>query len=186
MVDPAETEVSGARAEPEARELLEAVRSLAAQVGSLQADLHALRSSDAPLPAGPSDVHGWDERPPAAQQSPPWVRSIATPEEHRRHVPRLALEIAFLAAVAIVAALARLDALAIVLVMAAAWSLVAVVEWAAAREAAKQETALLRSGLASAVAREDAAWFGPPVSIRTGAGSVSEDTAARLPPPPQE
>ena len=184
MADPSETtQVSESPADVETRELLDAVRTLAAQVGSLQADVHALRTEGGALPAQ-GDAHGWDERPVASQQSPPWVRSLVSPGMRRPGVPWLVLEIAFLVAVAVIAALARLDPVVIVVVMAAAWGLVAAAEWANAREAAKREASLLRSGLAAAVVRDDASWFGPPVAApTTGRRPVLDDeTAARLPP----
>jgi hypothetical protein len=171
--------VSESPAAVETRELLEAVRALAAQVGSLQAEVHALRGASGVLPQG--DTHGWDERVAARQESPPWVRSLDTPGSRRPSVPWLALEIAFLAVVALVTALARLDPVVIVLVMAAAWALVAAAEWALAREAARREAALYRSGLAAAVVRDDASWFSPPEPAPRV--PVEEDTAARLPPP---
>ncbi len=183
MADPSETtQVSESPADVETRELLDAVRTLAAQVGSLQADVHALRAEGGALPAQ-GDAHGWDERPVASQQSPPWVRSLDSPGMRRPGVPWLVLEIAFLVAVAVIAALARLDPVVIVVVMAAAWGLVAAAEWANAREAAKREASLLRSGLAAAVVRDDASWFGPPVAAPTTVRPVLDDeTAARLPP----
>lgn len=186
MADPSETtQVSEAPAEVETRELLDAVRSLAAQVGSLQADVQALRSGA--LPAADGDAHGWDERPAARQESPPWVRTLDSPGTRRPTVPRLVVEILFLVAVAAVAAIAQLDAVAIVVVMAAAWGLVAAAEWAASREAEKREAALLRSGLAATAVRDDASWFGPPSLARVApVASADEDTAARLPPRPDD
>lgn len=181
MADPSETtQVSESPADVETRELLDAVRSLAAQVGSLQADVQALRTGTA-LPVAEPDAHGWDERPAARHESPPWVRSLDTPTTRRPTIPRLVVEIGFLAAVALVAAAARLDPLAIVALMAGAWVLVALAEWAAAREAAKREEALLRSGLAAAAIRDDSSWFGPPAAAPPRA-ALDEDTAARLPP----
>jgi hypothetical protein len=187
VADPSETtRVSQSPADVETRELLDAVRSLAVQVGSLQTDVHALRTSAGGLPATEGETHGWDERHVGTQQSPPWVRSLESPVARRPAVPRFALEILFLVAVAVIAGVARLDAIAIVIVMALAWALVAAAEWLAAREAAKRETALLRSGLASAVAREDAAWFGALGASVTATPSSAADSAARLPPPLQE
>jgi hypothetical protein len=182
VANPSETtQVSESPAEVEQRELLEAVRSLAAHVGTLQAEVHALRNAGGVLPLAQGDSHGWDERAVARQESPPWVRSLDTPGSRRASVPWLVLEIAFLAVVALVAALARLDPVAIVLVMAAAWALVAAAEWALAREAARREAALYRSGLAAAVVRDDASWFAPPAPAEPVA--VEPDTGARLPPP---
>ena len=183
MADPSETtQVSESPADVETRELLDAVRSLAAQVGSLQADVQTLRAGG-PLPAPHDDSHGWDERAAARPESPPWVRSLDTPGTRRPTVPRLGVEIAFLVAVAAIAAIARLDVLGIVAVMAGAWALVALAEWAAARDAAKRKEALLRSGLAAVAVRDDSSWFAPPAATRApGLAEPGEDTAARLPP----
>jgi hypothetical protein len=185
VAEPSETtRVSEAPATVEERELLDAVRSLAAQVGSLQEEVHALRSGGGALPVVRDETHGWDERPVASSESPPWVRTLDSPGTRRPDVPWLALELVFLVAVAVIAAVARLDVVAIVVVMAAAWALVAVAEWIASREAAKRELALLRSGLATAIGRDDSAWFAPPPTARaTDLGLADEDTAARLPPP---
>lgn len=185
MANPSETtRVSESPAEIEARELLGAVRSLAAQVGSLQADVRALRGEGGVLPAAQEGSHGWDERAVGRPESPAWVRSLDSPGSRRPAVPRLALEIVFLAAVAFVAALARFEPAVIVLLMLGAWALVAAVEWLAAREADRREAALYRSGLAASAVRDDAAWFGPPVARPPA--RAGEETAARLPPPPAE
>jgi len=188
VADPSETtQVSETPAEVESVELLGAVRSLAAQVGSLQAEVQALRASGRMLPPGEGDPHGWDERPVARHDSPPWVRSLDSPGARRPAVPRLVVEIGFLVAVAVVAAIARLDAPVVILVMAGAWALVAAMEWAAAREAASRERALLRSGLGAAVVSDDASWFSPPADEPVPElAEIGEDTAARLPPPPED
>jgi hypothetical protein len=61
-----------------------------------------------------------------------WVATVPPPLVRAVTVPRLALEGAFLVLVALLAGLADLAAGWIVLVMAVAWSLVALAEWAAA------------------------------------------------------
>ena len=80
------------------------MRTLSAQVESLQEELHALRTSArAPRPARPTD-HGWDEGQPAAvRTAPPWVRSVDSPRARGIAVPWLLLEILFLVAVAVLA-----------------------------------------------------------------------------------
>ena len=103
--------------EPETNELLGAVRSLSAQVGGLQSELHALRAQVRPLPDAP-DAPGWDESTPARRESSPWVRSLDRPGPRGPAVPRLLIEIVFLVAVALAAAIAELDPVVIVLLMA--------------------------------------------------------------------
>ena len=66
--------------------------------------------------------------PPAAD----WVARVPPPLAHSFTVPRLALEGAFLLLVALLAGIADLSVEWIVLVMAVAWGLVALAEWAAA------------------------------------------------------
>ena len=185
MADPSETtQVSMEPREPETNELLGAVRSLSAQVGGLQSELHALRAQVRPLPDAP-DAPGWDESTPARRESSPWVRSLDRPGPRGPAVPRLLIEIVFLVAVALAAAIAELDPVVIVLLMAGAWVLVAVAEWTAARTAVRHAQLLEAPlGGAGAYFPEDPSWFGPS-SERTvvGAGDGTESTHTRLPPP---
>ena len=99
----------------------------------LRAELHSLRAER----AAPSRFE--DEDWPVERRSAPAARRRPTgsPRCRRRSpdastVPRLALEGAFLLLVALLAGLADLSAEWIVLVMAVAWALVALAEWAAA------------------------------------------------------
>src|SRR5207247_6271538 len=98
-------------------------------------------------------------------------------------VPRLLLEIVFLAAVAVAAAIAELDAKVIAAVMAGAWVLVALAEWTAARAERRRGDAvyppLPQTGPEFV---EDPPWFVPPVE-RTSLDVVedADDTATDLP-----
>jgi hypothetical protein len=182
VADPSETtQVSSEAPDPEASELLGAVRALSVQVGGLQAELQALRAQVRPLPDAP-DAPGWDESAAARRESSPWVRSLDRPGPRGPAVPRLLIEVVFLAAVALAAAIAELDPVVIVLVMAGAWALVAAAEWIAARSA-QRHAQVLEAPLAGAGAyfAEDPSWFGPPVE-RT-ALEAGEDGApqTRLP-----
>lgn len=171
--------------EPEASELLGAVRALSVQVGGLQAELQALRSQVRPLPEA-QDAPGWDKSAPAPRESSPWVRSLDRPGPRGPAVPRLLIEVVFLVAVALAAAIAELDPVVIVLLMAGAWALVAVAEWSVAR-AALRHAQVLEAPLAGAGAYfgEDPAWFGPPVERTvTEAGESADNTQTRLPAPP--
>jgi hypothetical protein len=170
-------------AQPDAVEVLDAIRDLSARVGGLQADVNALRTQAHPLPTGGSDALGWDGRPQGSRDTLAWVRDLESPRSRRANVPWLLLEITFLAAAAVGAAVADLDWVAIVAVMAGAWALVALGEWAAALSARRRAEAVFAPpttygpGFAS-----DPSWFAPPVE-RTVLDAGDEDTGARLPPP---
>lgn len=187
MADPSETtQVSLEPREPEASELLGAVRALSAQVGGLQAELQALRAQVRPLPDAP-DTPGWDESAPARRESSPWVRSLDRPGPRGPAVPRLLIEVAFLVAVAVAAAIAELDPVVVVVLMAGAWILVALVEWIGARAAGRHaqfsDAPLARAGTYFA---EDPSWFGPPVE-RAAVEAEEDGTApARLPAPSED
>ena len=91
-------------------ELTQVVRDLADRIEALQADVRRLGG-----PGLPSTEPGWigeDDSPPTAP-SYAWVGSIGAPVRRRPGVPRLFLEVLFLAGVATAAALAELDALVI-------------------------------------------------------------------------
>jgi hypothetical protein len=163
VADPSETTQASEAREAEVSELLGAVRALSVQVGGLQAELQTLRAQVRPLPDTP-DAPGWDEGATARRESSPWVRSLDRPGPRGPAVPRLLIEVAFLAAVALAAAIAELDPVVIVLLMAAAWVLVAAAEWLAAR-AARRHAHVRDAPLAGAGTyfAEDPSWFGPPV-----------------------
>jgi len=185
VADPSETtQVSREPADQESEELLAAVRALATQVGELQEELHTLRQPRS-LPAQDGERPGWDDRTPAQRESATWVRSLDTPKLRRAAVPWLALEIVFLVAVAVLAAVAGLSALAVVAVMVGAWLLVALAEWMAAR-AERRDDALVYGTIApgTPALSPDPSWFEPPAE-RTALeiADTGETTATRLPPP---
>jgi hypothetical protein len=95
---------------------LEAVEVFRDQAGELRKELRALKAA------------GWTQQP-WPSYAPARV-SPGLPES----LPRFAIEAAFLIVVAVVVAVSGFDRLSIVLVMALAWSIVGVVEWAASRE----------------------------------------------------
>jgi hypothetical protein len=185
MADPSETtQVSREPANPESEELLAAVRALATQVGGLQDELQMLRAQPRSLPVPDEERPGWDDRMPAQRESAPWVRSLDTPKLRRAAVPWLGLEIAFLVAVAILAAVAGLSAPAVVAVMVGAWLLVALAEWTAAR-AERRDDALVYGTItpSSTPLSQDPSWFDPPVE-RTALEitDARQATGTRLPP----
>lgn len=149
-----------------AREL----RALAAQVVSLQADVRRLES--APLPHDPSGDRGsgWDDEPgPAA---PPasfgWISALEAPRRARVRIPRLPLELAFLAGAAALAGFAHLRPLVIAGVMGGAWLIVVLAEWAGSRGDRLRHRLLLEAPAFAPqpeadVVRADPTWFTPPV-----------------------
>ena len=114
------------------------VRELEAVTGELRAELQSLREAPpAPAPPGFEDER-WPVEPAAGTHpSPDWVAAVPPPLPRAFAVPRLVLEGAFLLLVALFAGLAELSTEWIVLVMAAAWTLVVLSEWAAAAKRAR-------------------------------------------------
>ena len=122
------------------------MRALPRRSSSLQDDVHALRTRDARAsrPARPIAT-GWDDGAPVAvREGPAWVRSVDSPRARGLAIPWLLLEILFLVAVAVLCAVAGLDAPVIAGVMVAAWLLVALGEWLRARADARAARARLR------------------------------------------
>jgi hypothetical protein len=163
MADPSETtQVSLDPKDPEAAELLGAVRALSAQVGGLQAELQALRAESRALP--PADAPSWDQSTPARREKSAWMRSLERPGPRSPAVPRLLLEIAFLIGVAGAAAIADLDPAVIILLMVGAWGLVALAEWFAAQAARRQaEVSAMPLAGAGSILPDDPSWFAPPL-----------------------
>jgi hypothetical protein len=123
-----------ARVEEAFAAFAERVRELEAVAGELRDELRALRAERS-APALLDDER-WPVDP-VAHPSPDWVAAVPPPFARGVTVPRLALEAVFLLAVAALAGLADLSAAWIVLVMAVAWGLVALAEWAAAAKRAR-------------------------------------------------
>jgi hypothetical protein len=156
-----------AGAAPESpRELRAELRALAAQVVSLQADVRRLES--APLPHDASG--GWDDepRPTAAPASFGWISALEAPRRARVRIPRLPLELAFLAGAAALAGLAHLRPLVIAGVMGGAWLIVVLAEWAGSRGDRLRHRLLFEAPAFAPqpeadVVRADPTWFTPPV-----------------------
>lgn len=109
------------------------VRELESVAGELRTELRALRAERAA--SGRFEAEDWPVDTGLADRSIPsadWVTGVPAPLNRFLTVPRIAIEGAFLLLVALLAGLADLAPRWIVLVMAVAWSLVALVEWAAA------------------------------------------------------
>ena len=112
------------------------VRDLEEIAAELRDELRDLRTRSVPY-----DEEDWPEAygvgGGAPGPPPDWLASVPPPLVRPFAVPRLAVEAAFLLAVALLAGLADLSAPSIVLVMAAAWALVALAEWSAAAKRAR-------------------------------------------------
>jgi len=185
MADPSETTQVSHEPIAQQVELVDAVRELAAQVGSLQDDVQALRAEAHALPSGETDRHGWDEGAPAvAREGAAWVRSVDSPRARGIAIPWLLAECLFLVAVAVLCAVAGLDAPVIVAVMAAAWALVALAEWLVSR--AERERYALVFGPGAPVATslpDDRSWFGSNGDDTMLDLPSAERPPTRLPPP---
>jgi hypothetical protein len=182
MTDPSETtQVSQAQE----AELANAVRGLADQVERLHDDVRALRAEAHALPPGEADRHGWDEGASAVgREGPAWVRSVDSPRPRDFAVPWLALEIVFLVAVAVLCAVAGLEAPVIAGVMVAAWLLVALAEWLVAR--AEHERLALVYGVGAPRAGsdpDDRSWFATNGDDTLLDLPSAERPPTRLPPP---
>src|SRR4051794_20637172 len=75
--------------------------------------------------------------------------------------PRFLIEAGFLIAVAVVAGVARLSTLTIVFVMAAAWFVVAAVEWTAARLRLRSQPGGVQPATEAATAAAASVWTEP-------------------------
>jgi hypothetical protein len=184
MADPSET-TQVSREPSEQAELVEAVQALSTQVTSLQDEVHALRTEAHALPDGEADRHGWDEGASVVvREGPAWIRSVDSPRARGIAVPWLLLEILFLVAVAVLCAVAGLDAPVIAGVMVAAWLLVAVGEWLLSR-AEREQFALVygQDVPPTAVVADDRSWFATNGDDTLLDLSSSERSPARLPPP---
>ena len=102
-------------------------------------------------------------------------------------MPRLLLEVLFLAGVATAAALAELDAPVIAGVMAGAWVLVALIEWAASRADRRRDAIPLLEPVAPPEPLPaDPSWFVPPVEHTLVEPAADSPTAVtKLPPAPR-
>lgn len=155
------------------------LRELAERIEQLQSEVRRL------APVLPEAQEDWREPAPASYS---WLSSLESPVRRRPTVPRLLLEVLFLAGVAVAAALAELDAPAIAGVMAGAWVLVALIEWASALAARRRAEILLRPPPEPPQPLPaDPAWYVPPVEQTLLEGGSSTDAATdvtRLPPTP--
>jgi hypothetical protein len=121
------------RVEEAFAEFGERVRELEAVAAELRTELQTLRAERvAPPRREPETWLDPDLVPPSD-----WIAAVPAPIPHSLTIPRIVLEAGFLLLVGLLAGVADLSAPRIVLVMAAAWALVALAEWAAAANRAR-------------------------------------------------
>lgn len=157
------------------------VRELEAVAGELRAELQSLRA-ERPAPVRFDDEH-WPVEP-GAHASPDWVAAVPPPLARGFTVPRLALEGAFLLLVALFAGLADLSVEWIVLVMAVAWALVVLSEWAAAAKRERWHLDEIAPPLAPAAADTTGPWDMPVVEatvVESGPDPESKTIVTKLP-----
>lgn len=176
MAEPRRTENT---AESSQAAVADALAALGDRLDALREDVHRLRAT--PLPQA---ENGWDE-PERDVASHEWLVALEPASRRRPPVPRLLLEAAFLVAAAALAAAADLEPLAIAAVMAAAWVVVALAEWVAARAERRAAPLLDLRAAAPPAPTPDPSWFSPPVehTLLEGAAAPEPDTGVvRLPP----
>jgi hypothetical protein len=125
--DPARVEEAFAAFADRVRELESVASELRAELKAVRAERTApprYEDEDWPAERGLTNA--------GLAPSPDWVAAVPPPFARHPAAPRLIAEISFLLVVAILAGLADLSAAWIVLVMAVAWALVVLTEWAAA------------------------------------------------------
>ena len=158
------------------------VHELEVVAGELRAELQSLRAERQPPPPRVDDEH-WPVEP-GAHPSPDWVAAVPPPVVRGVTVPRLVLEGAFLLLVALFAGLADLSTEWIVIVMVAAWALVAVSEWAAAAKRARWHLDEIAPPLAAEAADTTGPWDMPVVQatvVESAPDPESKTIVTKLP-----
>jgi hypothetical protein len=148
-------------AEPNGDALEGQLRELTQAVAELRTEVR--RTAGATLPR--DETAGWDDE--AVRSTQAWVSALAPPRPGAARVPRLPLELAFLAGAAALAGYADLRPIEIAAVMAAAWIVVALAEWAGSR-GDRLRTQVYLAPVAmperpAAPLPADPSWFTPPV-----------------------
>jgi hypothetical protein len=158
------------------------LRELTEAVAELRAELR--RSLGATLPR--DEAGGWEDGKTAASHA--WVSSLAIPHRTSARVPRLPLELAFIAGAAVLAGVADLRPLEIAAVMGIAWLIVALAEWAGAR-GDRMRAQIYLSPIAvpqqppQAAVKADPTWFTPPVEHTLLASVDDQSTSVAAPAP---
>ena len=158
------------------------LRELTAAVAELRSEVR--RSVGTALPR--DEAGGWDKDQPVASHA--WISSLAPPRRAPVRIPRLPLELALIAGAAVLAGIADLRPIEIAAVMAIAWVIVALAEWAGSR-GDRMRTQVYLAPIAvpapppQAAVKADPTWFTPPVEHTLLASVDDQATAiATLPP----
>jgi len=184
--DPARVEEAFAR-------FADRVGELESVASELRAELRSLRAERAA--SGRLDDEDWPVDAPLGRSLPSadWVATVPPPLPRVLTVPRLAIEGAFLLTVAGLAGLADLAPGWIVLVMAVAWALVALAEWAAAAKRSHWRldevapaVAVPGLGAADNTGTLDVPVVEPTAVESPGAASESKTVVTKLPVEPAE
>jgi hypothetical protein len=182
--DPSRVEEAFAAFADRVRDLEEVADELRAELRSLRAERAAPRGA----PRARADDEHWPVEP-AGGVSPEWVASVPAPLVRGNPVPRVVLEGVFLLLVALFAGLADLSVTWIVLLMAAAWALVVVGEWAAAAKRARWRLDEIAPPLAEPAAETTGPWDMPVVEatvVDPGPDPESQTVVTKLPSEPDE
>ena len=160
------------------------LRELTAAVAELRSEVR--RSVGTTLPR--DEGSGWDEDRPVASHA--WVSSLAPPRRASVRIPRLPLELALIVGAAVLAGIADLRPIEIAAVMAIAWVIVALAEWAGSHgDRMRAQVYLAPIGVpeppSQAAVKADPTWFTPPVE-HTLLTSVDDQATAIATLPPAE
>jgi hypothetical protein len=159
------------------------VRDLEEIATELRAELRSLRADRAVAPRSFDDER-WPVEPAGGAVSPEWVAAVPAPLARRSPLPRVALEGAFLLILGLLAGLADLSVEWIVLVMASAWVLVVVAEWAAAAKRARWRLDEIAPAVAEPAAETTGPWDMPVVEatvVDPGTDPESQTVVTKLP-----
>jgi hypothetical protein len=163
-----------ARVDEAFAEFAERVRELEHVAAELRSELKTLRA-DRTAPRPRVEPEAWPDTDFAPSSD--WIAAVPAPAPHSLTVPRIVLEAAFLLLVGLLAGLADLSAPRIVLLMAGAWVLVALAEWAAAAKRARwhlDEIAPARELTGAAASESTGPWDMPIVEATVVDESESE------------
>ena len=161
------------------------VRELESVAAELRNELQSLRADRARPVRVPDEV--WPSEDVGAYASPDWVAAVPSPLQRGFPVPRLALEAVFLLLTGLFAGLADLSTAWIVLVMAVAWSLVALAEWAAATKRSRWRLDEIAPPLDAGAADTTGPWDMPVIEatvIDEGPDPESRTMVTKLPAEP--
>lgn len=168
-------------------ELEESVRELTSIAADLRDELRGRHATYVGLDTE-ADWPDFDADEVDVEPAPDWVASVPPPLGRPIVLPRLVLEAAFLVLVAVLAVLAELDPLVIAAVMAVAWALVAVSEWAAYAKLKRWRLEEIPPPLEQP-ASPDPSWYAPPVErtllqppVEAESATVVGTTPPDLPP----